>query len=186
LGIGLALVQRLTELHGGKVEVYSVLGKGSEFVVRLPAIQTPSPLSPSASKSHVAPTRTSIRVLVVDDNQDSAESLAMLLQVSGHDVRTAHDGSSALEVAREYLPDVILLDIGLPKMDGYEVAKRLRLQPAHINIVLVALTGYGQESDRQRSHVAGFDHHLVKPADFGKLQQILASVSEKEASRVVA
>jgi CheY-like chemotaxis protein len=120
-----------------------------------------------------------LRILVVDDNVDSAESLALLLQASGHDVRTAHDGPTALEAALDYRPNVVLLDIGLPRMDGYEVAKKLRQQPFLKNVVLVAMTGYGQDSDRQRSQEAGFAHHLVKPADFGKVQQILAALSEK-------
>ena len=109
------------------------------------------------------------------------EILAMLLEASGHDVRTAHDGPTALEAALDYRPNVVLLDIGLPGLDGYEVAKRLRQQPVLQNVVLVAMTGYGQEADRQRSQEAGFDHHLVKPADFGKVEQILATVSEKAA-----
>ena len=118
-------------------------------------------------------------MLVVDDNVDTATSLAMLLTESGHDVRTAHDGPTALEAALDYRPDVVLLDIGLPGLDGFEVAKRIRQQPTLQNVVLVAMTGYGQESDRQRSQEAGFDHHLVKPADFEKVQQILATVSKK-------
>ncbi len=107
------------------------------------------------------------------------ESLEMLLRESGHDVRTAHDGPTALEAARDYRPNVVLLDIGLPGLDGYEVAKRMRQQPVLQNVVLVAMTGYGQESDRQRAQEAGFDHHLVKPARFEQMQKILASVSEK-------
>lgn len=173
LGIGLALVQRLVEMHGGKVAASSVFGQGSEFVVRLPVrpakAQPPSPPTEGAK-----PTGPSLRLLVVDDNVDAAESLAMLVQASGHDVRTAHDGPAALETAHDYRPDVVLLDIGLPKMDGYEVAKKMRQQPFLTNVVLVAMTGYGQESDRQRSQEAGFDHHLVKPANFKKVQEILA------------
>ena len=119
------------------------------------------------------------RVLVVDDNKDAAEILAMLLEASGHDVRVAHDGPTALEAAIDYQPDAVLLDIGLPGLDGFEVAKRIRQQTTLENIVLVALTGYGRETDRLRSQEAGFDHHLVKPADFDKVQKILASVSEK-------
>ena len=105
--------------------------------------------------------------------------LEMLLEESGHEVRTAHDGPTALEAALDYRPDVVLLDIGLPGLDGFEVAKRMRQQPVLQNVVLVAMTGYGQETDRQRSQEAGFDHHLVKPADFEKVRQILATVSEK-------
>ena len=182
LGIGLALVQRLVEMHGGTVEVTSALGQGSEFIVRLPLLKEDGKIRKleTDSTDSIAATGSSLKVLVVDDNEDSAESLAMLLQVCGHDVRLAHDGLRALEEALDYQPDVVLLDIGLPKMDGYEVAAKLRRQPAHQTCVMVALTGYGQESDRQRSLDAGFDHHLVKPADFTKLQQILAEASERK------
>ena len=179
LGIGLALVHRLVEMHGGQVAVISALGQGSEFVVRLPMMLTAEPQSPSFPTEKAKPTGPTLQVLVVDDNVDTTESLALLLQACGHDVRIAHDGPTALEVAPGYRPDVVLLDIGLPKLDGYEVAKRLRQQPALQSVVLVAMTGYGQESDRQRSLEAGFDHHLSKPADFGKVQQILATVSAK-------
>jgi signal transduction histidine kinase/ActR/RegA family two-component response regulator len=176
LGIGLCLVQRLVELHGGTVEAYSVLGKGSEFVVRLPLTSLP-PL-PAPATATVLPS-ASLRVLVVDDNVDAADSLAMLLRASRHDVRTAHDGPTALEVALDYRPDVVLLDIGLPGLNGFEVAKRVHQQPTIENIVLVAMTGYGLESDRQRSQEAGFDYHLVKPVDFGELQKVLATVPKK-------
>jgi len=115
----------------------------------------------------------------VDDNVDAAQSLAMLLKVSGHQVRMAHTGPTALQEALDYRPNAVLLDIGLPGMDGYEVAKRIRQQPALQNVVLVAMTGYGQETDRHRSREVGFNAHLVKPADFGKVQQILATNSEK-------
>jgi PAS domain S-box-containing protein len=179
LGIGLALVQRLVEMHKGKVEVHSSLGQGSEFVVRLPLALTPAPQSPAVAEETGEPPSRPLRVLVVDDNVDAAETLGMLLQESGHDVRTAFDGPTALEVALEYRPEVVLLDIGLPGLDGFEVAKRLRQQPALGSVVLVAMTGYGQDSDRQRSLDAGFDHHLSKPADFGKVQDILATVSAK-------
>jgi len=179
LGIGLSLVQRLVELHGGKVAAYSVVGQGSEFVVRLPVVLTAEPRPPSPATEKVQPTGTSLRVLVVDDNVDTATSMAMILRQSGHDVRTAHDGPTALEAATHYRPNVVLLDIGLPGLDGFEVAKRLRRQSALQNVVLVAITGYGTESDRQRSLEAGFDHCLVKPAKFEKVQEILATVSEK-------
>ena len=178
LGIGLALVQRLVEMHGGTVAASSVLGKGSEFVVRLPVVSPPEqqPSLPPTDKAK--PTGPSLRVLVVDDNVDTVTTLSMLVQESGHEVRTAYDGSAVLEAALDYRPNVVLLDIGLPGLNGFEVAKRLRQQPTLKNIVLVAMTGYGQESDRKRSQEAGFDHHLVKPGDFGKVLQILATVSE--------
>jgi CheY-like chemotaxis protein len=117
-------------------------------------------------------------VLVVDDNVDTVTTLAMLVQESGHEARTAFDGLAVLEAALDYRPNVVLLDIGLPGLNGFEVAKQLRQQPTLKNVVLVAMTGYGQESDRKRSQEAGFDHHLVKPGDFGKVLQILATVSE--------
>ena len=179
LGIGLALVQRLVEMHQGSVEAYSVLGHGSEFVVRLPVVLTPASQPPSTSLKTAEPTGPSLRVLVVDDNVDTAQTLAMLLEMSGHDVRTAYTGPNALEATLDYRPNVVLLDIGLPGLNGYEVAKRIRQQPVLHNIVLVAVTGYGQEADRQLSQESGFDHHLVKPTDFGKVQQILATISEK-------
>ena len=179
LGIGLALVHRLVEMHQGSVEVHSALGHGSEFVVRLPVLLNPALPPPAISKPTAEPTGPSLRVLVVDDNVDTAQSLEILLKMSGHDVRTAHTGPNALEATLDYRPNVVLLDIGLPGLNGYEVAKRIRQQPVLLHIVLVAMTGYGQETDRQLSHESGFDHHLVKPADFGKVQQILATISEK-------
>ncbi|HEX5050237.1 MAG TPA: chemotaxis protein CheB [Planctomycetota bacterium] len=173
LGIGLALVKRLTEKHGGTVEVESTVGQGSEFVVRLPVGPPAAPLSPSPAR----PTASRrLKMLVVDDNVDAVTSLAMLLSASGHSVRTAQDGLAAIEVALEFHPDVVMLDIGLPELDGFEVARRLRLEPALEHVVLIALTGYGREQDRQATQHAGFDHHLVKPAEFRRLQEILASV----------
>jgi PAS domain S-box-containing protein len=177
LGIGLALVQRLVELHRGRVEAYSALGQGSEFVVRLPVVLSDAPQSASTTGKAIATIGPSLRVLVVDDNLDSAQSLARLLEVYGHDVRMAHTGPTALAAASDFGPQVMLLDIGLPELDGYEVAKRIRQQSTYKNMVLVAMTGYGQDADRQQSKEAGFDHHLVKPADFGKVLQILAAVS---------
>jgi PAS domain S-box-containing protein len=178
LGIGLALVQRLVEMHGGTVTASSVLGQGSEFVVRLPMVSPPEsqPVSPPAEG--IKPTGPSLRVLVVDDNVDTVTTLALLVQESGHEVRTAYDGSAVLETALDYRPNLVLLDIGLPGFNGFEVARQLRQQPTLKNIVLVAMTGYGQDSDRKRSQEAGFDFHLVKPGDFGKVLEILATVSE--------
>ena len=178
LGIGLALVQRLTDLHGGKVEAYSALGQGSEFVVRLPVLPTDTPQPPSPVTDTGQLTTRALRVLVVDDNEDTVLSFSMLLKASGHDVRTAHDGPTAVQAALDYRPDVVLLDIGLPGLNGYEVAKRIRQDPVLKNVMLVALTGYGQDSDRQTSLQAGFNHHLVKPARLEQLQKILATVSE--------
>jgi PAS domain S-box-containing protein len=176
LGIGLALVQRLVEMHGGTVAASSALGHGSEFVVRLPVVSPPEARASPRTET-AQPTGPSLRVLVVDDNVDTVTTLAMLVKESGHDVRTAFDGPTVLEAALDYRPNVVLLDIGLPGLNGFEVAKQLRQQPALQNTVLVAMTGYGRESDRQRSKEAGFDHHLVKPGDLVKVLQILATVS---------
>ncbi len=181
LGIGLALVQRLVEMHGGTVAASSVLGQGSEFVVRLPVVPPPRPRASSPAAETAQPIATSLRVLVVDDNVDTVTTLALLAKESGCDVRTAYDGTTVLEAALDYRPDVVLLDIGLPGLNGYEVVKQLRQQPALLNAVVVAMTGYGGEGDLQRSFAAGFDHHLVKPGDFGKVLQILATVSELPA-----
>ena len=179
LGIGLSLVQRLVEMQGGKVAAHSALGQGSEFVVRLPVVLTAEPQPPSSPTEQARPTGTSLRVLVVDDNVDAVEGFEMLLRDSGHDVRSAYDGPTAIEAALDYRPNVVLLDIGLPGLDGYEVAKRMRQQPILQQVVLVAMTGYAQESDRERAQQAGFDHHLVKPVPFAQLQKILASGSKK-------
>jgi len=166
-------------MHGGRVEVYSALGQGSEFVVRLPVMVTPATQPPSTSEDSAEPTGPSLRVLVVDDNVDAAQSLGLLLEESGHNVQTAYDGPTALEIAFAHRPNVVLLDIGLPGIDGFEVAKRLRQRADFSSVVLVAMTGYGQVTDKQRSQEAGFNHHLVKPANFGKVLQILATVPAK-------
>jgi len=179
LGIGLALVQRLTDLHKGRVEAYSTLGYGSEFVIRLPVLVPGTMPPPVLATVAIQPITRPLRVLVVDDNVDTAVSISMLLEMSGHAVRTAHDGLTAVQAAVDYRPDVVLLDIGLPGLTGYEVAKRIRKIPALESAVLIAMTGYGQDSDRQRSLEAGFTHHLVKPARFEELQRILAAASEQ-------
>jgi CheY-like chemotaxis protein len=171
-------VKRLVEKHGGTVAASSAVGQGSEFVVRLPVVLTPEPRLPAPPTENAKPAGPALRVLVVDDNVDTATSLALLLTESGHQVRTAHDGPTALEAALDYRPDVALLDIGLPGLDGFEVAKQMRQQPILQKVVLVAMTGYGKASDRQRSQEAGFDHYLVKPVKFEKVQEVLASVSK--------
>jgi PAS domain S-box-containing protein len=179
LGIGLALVQRLTELHGGNVDVSSSLGQGSKFVVRLPIAleESASMIDPVAEDAESISRQ--LRVLVVDDNVDTVLSFSMLLRASGHKVLTAHDGPTAVRVANEEHPDAILLDIGLPGLNGYEVAKRIRQNPELNDAMLVALTGYGQDEDRQSSIQAGFNFHLVKPASFQQIKQILATISEQ-------
>jgi PAS domain S-box-containing protein len=179
LGIGLTLAQRLVEIHGGRIEVQSTLGQGSEFVVRLPVLQSPVDLSRSMPAETIKPAETSLRVLVVDDNVDAADSAAMLLRRSGHDVRVAYSSQAALETAVIFKPQLILLDIGLPKMDGYEVARRLREHSELKDVRLVAVTGYGQDADRQRSRSAGFDHHLVKPFTLEQVQQVLPKSSDQ-------
>ena len=181
LGIGLALAMRLVEMHEGTITVSSTLGEGSEFVVSLPVdLSTGPPKKTQRPATEIArPLDTVLRVLIVDDNEDAATALELLLEEAGHSVRAAHTGPAGLAAALEFLPDVMLLDIGLPELDGFEVAKRIRQQAALHNVVLVAMTGYGREKERQRSQEAGFDHHLVKPVDFGTLEQILAAVSEK-------
>ena len=176
LGIGLALVKNLVELHGGTVEAHSAgVGHGSEFVVRLPithdALQQLRPNTPPHEK---LATMTARRVLVVDDNQDAAESLAMFLKLTGHDTHIAHDGLEAVEKAEQLSPDIILLDIGLPKINGFEAARRIRAQSREKKLVLVALTGWGQDADRQKSREAGFDAHVVKPIDPDALTSLLS------------
>jgi signal transduction histidine kinase len=180
LGIGLALVRSLVQMHGGRVYARSDgPGRGSEFVVHLPRIAAPVP-APQGLPGPPAPAEVNggrpLRLLVVDDNQDAASSLALLLSLKGHTVALAHDGPSALEAARTGRPQVVILDIALPGMDGYEVARRLRAEEATRDAVLVAMTGYGQEDDHRRSRQAGFNHHLVKPVDFAELQQLFAEV----------
>jgi CheY-like chemotaxis protein len=175
LGIGLTLVKNLVELHGGSVLAKSSgLGQGTEFVIELPVVQEPvkDPQLVSENGNGTTPV-TSRRVLVVDDNVDSAASLEMLLKITGHDVRIAHDGLEAVSEAEVFLPDVILLDIGLPILNGYEAARRIRQSAWGKNIVLIALTGWGQEEDRQRSKEAGFDRHMVKPIEHADLTKIL-------------
>jgi CheY-like chemotaxis protein len=180
LGIGLTLVRRLVEMHGGKIEARSAgLGRGSEFLVRLQALTEPafeSVRKPPEDSSAQAPSGAR-RVLIVDDNADSAESMAVLLRFHGHEVRLAYNGQAALEEAHAFRPEVMFLDLDLPKVDGYEVARRLRREPAMRDMTMVAMTGYGQEEDRQRTQEAGFQSHMVKPVDFDKIEELLASLA---------
>ena len=163
-------------MHDGSVEVRSAgVDQGSEFVVRLPLLSEMLPPQ-TQEKSDAEPEATvQRRILLVDDNRDSADSLAMLLKVMGHEVRIAHDGLEAVEGAATFQPHVILLDIGLPRLNGYEAARRIREQQRHKDLTLVALTGFGQDEDRRRAEEAGFDAHMVKPVDFAALAKLLAA-----------
>jgi CheY-like chemotaxis protein len=168
-------------MHGGTTEAHSSgLGQGSEFIVRLPILLSPLRQATVSSAERAKSTRA-WRVLVVDDNVDSADSIASLLESSGHDVKVAYSAEKALEMAAEYQPEIMLLDIGLPEMDGYEVAKRLRQNPQLKDLRLIALTGYGQDSDRQRSRETGFDAHVVKPVDWRDLSELLASLMKRQS-----
>jgi signal transduction histidine kinase/ActR/RegA family two-component response regulator len=173
LGIGLALVRNFVDLHGGKVQAFSDgRGKGSEFVLQLPTLEQ-APVTTLSKQSSVRDSTPCRRILVVDDNKDAAGSLSLLLQLLGHEVQTAHDGPTAIEMARLRAPEIVLLDIGMPRMNGLEVARRMRQDLALRNVLLVALTGYGQDQDRHRSQEAGFDVHLVKPVDLENLHSLL-------------
>lgn len=173
LGIGLALSRQLAELHGGTLTARSEgLGKGSEFIVTLPVAAAQMEAGESSATSAL-PAAGSRRVLLVDDNRDAAEALRMLLEMKGHQVRVVHDGRAALEAFADEVPDVILLDIGLPRMDGLEVARRIRALPTGGDVVLCAVTGWGQDEDKRRSEEAGFDIHLTKPVDLGRLDAVL-------------
>jgi signal transduction histidine kinase len=176
LGIGLSLVRGLVELHGGKVEARSEgVGTGSEFIIRLPVALTlppaPEKTKDEAGKSH---TRTARRILIVDDNRDTADSMARLLKLRGYETRTAYDGLEAVQIALSFQPAAILLDIGLPKMNGYEAARQIRQQPSGKGVALIAVSGWGQEHDKRRAMEAGFDRHLTKPVDPASLTKLLA------------
>jgi len=181
LGIGLSLVREIVRLHGGTISAVSAgAGQGSEFTVRLPLARV-DPAEASKPSSGMRTTGAQRRILVVDDNRDAATSMALLLGAFGHEVHTVHDGASAIEQARTLRPDVVLLDIGLPGMDGYDVAARLRELDGLRDTVLIGITGYGQEDDRRRSRDAGFDHHLVKPVEIGILNDLLSTVVGRAA-----
>ncbi len=173
LGIGLTLVKRLVAMHGGSIEARSEgEGRGSEFIVRLSVIRKPALEVPRVERVSESPAQR--RVLIVDDNRDSADSLAMLLEITGNKTFQAHDGMEALNAIEKHRPEVVLLDIGLPKLDGHEVCRRVREQPWGKNIVIIALTGWGQEDDRRKSEEAGFNGHIVKPVDYENLLSLLA------------
>jgi PAS domain S-box-containing protein len=176
LGLGLAIVKGLTELHGGTVRAESAgLGRGATFTVTIPT-RTEAPALSAPSPAAARPAARRLKVLVVEDNHDAADSLRILLEVYGYQVQVAHNGPDGVRAAEEYRPDVVVCDIGLPGMDGYRVARALRENPATAAARLIALTGYGQEEDRRRAREAGFDEHLTKPADPAKLESLLAAV----------
>jgi len=180
LGIGLTLVKRLVEMHGGTVEARSAgPSQGSEFIIRMPEHASADvaprvvvlPEGPAAAHAQ--------RVLVADDNRDAADSLAFMLRVAGHDVRVAYDGQQALDMAETFRPSLALVDIGMPRLNGYDTARRLRERPYGAELTLIALTGWGQPDDRNRSLAAGFDHHVVKPIDPSMLERLLAAPAKK-------
>ncbi len=179
LGIGLTLVRRIVELHDGTVAALSDgAGKGSEFVVTLPLAEVEAPRAASdAGPAIKADVR--LRILVVDDNEDAAASLTRMLELMGHEVHIAFDGVECIREAGRFHPEIVFLDIGMPRLNGYDTAKRLRGEPGSREILLVAVTGWGQDEDRRRAREAGFDHHLVKPVDFDALSAILAAYSAR-------
>jgi PAS domain S-box-containing protein len=181
LGIGLSLVKGLVELHGGSVTAHSEgPGKGSEFVVRLPVADgRPAPELPQPGGGEKAAARAGRRVLVADDNRDAADSLATMLRLAGHDVHAVHDGQEAVEAAAWFRPDLALLDIGMPRLNGFEAARHIREQPWGRQMVLAAITGWGQEEDKRRATEAGFDHHLTKPADPAAVEKLLAGLKAR-------
>ncbi len=187
LGIGLTLAKQVVDVHGGSITAHSEgPGHGSEFLVRLPILIEPTdvPRKQDLAEQKAEYFTSELRVLVVDDDQDSTDSLVMLLELMGNDVQTARDGYEAMEVAEAFRPDVAVLDIGMPKLNGYETATRIREQPWGHNIILIACTGWGQEADRQRSRDAGFHHHMVKPVDPQALMRLISSVCRHDATNI--
>ena len=177
LGIGLSLVKSLIDMHGGHVGVASDgLDAGSTFTVELPVPALPAPVPAAAATPPPAAAPAGRRVMVVEDNPDGLEALLALLELMGYSVAGAEDGPAALALAARFDPEIVLLDLGLPGMDGYEVATALRADPARVGLVLVALTGWGAEQDRARTAEAGFDHHLTKPVDPDMLESFLSQV----------
>ena len=180
LGIGLTLVRSLVQLHGGSVSAASEgLGKGSTFTFRMPLVEAPAP--EAAKPASNGGNRLSLKILVVDDNQDAADSMGLVLKRAGAEVEVVHDGIAALDRVERFHPALVLLDIGMPGMDGYEVARRIRARPALRDVMLVALTGWGQAEDRRRSLDAGFDHHLIKPAGIDQVRALVPDVADRRA-----
>ncbi|HZN47048.1 MAG TPA: ATP-binding protein, partial [Ramlibacter sp.] len=178
LGIGLSLVQSLVDLHGGSVSASSPgTGQGSTFTVRLPLISASSDTMADTSSSQTPSRPGQLQVMVVDDNTDAAESLGVLLDIEGHAAHIAHTGAEALQLAQSQAFDVVFLDIGLPDMTGYDVARRMRQLPAMQQTLLVALTGWGTQDDRQRTRDAGFDRHLTKPAELPAVEELLRAAA---------
>ena len=174
LGIGLSIAKRLVEMHGGRLEARSAgLGRGCEFIVHLPLHISPPAEDSSRRTDLESPSEGSLRVLVADDNMDAAASLALVLEMKGHHVRTVHDGVEAVQAAASFQPDIVILDIGMPRLDGYEACRQIRAQPGSGDMLIIALSGWGQVEDKQRSKEAGFNHHLVKPADVGAIEELL-------------
>jgi CheY-like chemotaxis protein len=183
LGIGLSLVKGLVEMHGGRVDARSEgRGRGSEFIVRLPVVEQ----ARAAHTGHPAeqqrqPQVEKRRILIVDDLKDAVDSLSMLLRAMGHEIHTAYDGEDAVAVAQKQRPDAVLLDLGMPRLNGYDACRRIRAQRWGKEMFIVAVTGWGQEEDRRRSREAGFDDHLVKPVDTVALMKVLASLPSGRA-----
>jgi CheY-like chemotaxis protein len=184
LGIGLALTRKLVQLHGGTIVARSEgPGKGSEFVVRVPATQEAAP-APAEPLAQLAPADAGagegLRIVVADDNADAAETLSLLLELLGHQVRRAHDGEEAVDAVAAFDPQLVLLDVGMPRLNGYDACRRIRALPTRTPRTLVAVTGWGQARDLENSRAAGFDHHLVKPVDMAQLQGLLANAGVVE------
>jgi CheY-like chemotaxis protein/anti-sigma regulatory factor (Ser/Thr protein kinase) len=186
LGIGLTLARTLVELHGGRIEAHSDgMGQGSQFTVRLPLAAAKPPLGPPCiAGAQEAAAEPSLKILIVDDARDSAFVLGKLLQTLGQQVLTSDSAIAALEIVRRERPQVVISDIGMADMDGYEFARRLRQDPATSDILLVALTGYGHQRDRMRALEAGFDHHVIKPVSFATLKSLFASLPRRGGSKV--
>lgn len=179
LGIGLCLVKRLVEMHGGSIEAQSEgPGKGSTFVVRLPIVLEQRHVPKTGDDTEGATPSSTLRLLVVDDNRDAADSLAEVLKLMGNNVRTAYDGQEAVQAAGEFRPRVVLCDIGLPKLNGYQVCRHIREQPWGKTMLLIAVTGWGQDNDKRQSKEAGFDRHMVKPVDPQSLMKLLAGLPD--------